>query len=494
VWLGLGPVESRLDTVWGGEVLGDVRFAVWADLAGAVRDFPVLGTGYGTLTHVEQLYRRRSHHASVIFEAAHNDYLEAAVEGGLPRLALSVLAVVLVLRLGWRALRRHAGKPAGNLVAGALFGFIAVALHSFGDFGLHVPAVAVLVTVLAAQLAALGAPDAEGSQGEARPLRVGGPAPLAALALAVALGWVLCAEGWKAARVEGLLRAAQAPGEGATPAARLPLFDEAVRLCPERADVRFETGQAYLLAYQAEREHAETQRWRRRALTELLAARDLCPLLGRAHLRLAASASYLGDEEPRAAHLRRAKRLLAFDPEVWYLAGLLELEDGRAEETWRSWRRSLELSDVHLGSILDRCAPLLDPTRVVEKVLPDRPGILLAAAHRLSPELGPPVRPLLERALELLAQGSNPGAQELWLQGEVRAALGDVQGALSCSEFALRLAPGRADWRYQYARLLRGRGRLKEARSQLMTVLDQEPGHQEARRLLEEVARGLAER
>ena len=61
--------------------------------------------------------------ADVIVDHAHNDYLEALVEGGLALFVPVVVAVVLVFRLGLRAVRRPEDRPVGGLVLGALVGF-----------------------------------------------------------------------------------------------------------------------------------------------------------------------------------------------------------------------------------------------------------------------------------------------------------------------------------------------------------------------------------
>ena len=85
------------------------------------------------------------------------------------------------------------------LIFCALFGFTTLVIHSFGDFGLHIPAITLLATVLSAHLCALGdtgresPPDAApGAAGEYR-LRLGRLAPLLGAGTSVVLGLALCA-------------------------------------------------------------------------------------------------------------------------------------------------------------------------------------------------------------------------------------------------------------------------------------------------------------
>ena len=61
-------------------------------------------------------------------------------------------------------MRRLEGQAAAGLVLGALFGFTTMVIHNFGDFGLHIPAIALLATVLCAQLAGLGRQDPESAR------------------------------------------------------------------------------------------------------------------------------------------------------------------------------------------------------------------------------------------------------------------------------------------------------------------------------------------
>ena len=86
-WFGFNALERRLATIWKGEVLQDGRAALWATCWPLVREFPVWGTGLGTFPYVEPLHRTADADRNMLNEHAHNDYLEALVEGGIPRLA-----------------------------------------------------------------------------------------------------------------------------------------------------------------------------------------------------------------------------------------------------------------------------------------------------------------------------------------------------------------------------------------------------------------------
>jgi O-antigen ligase/tetratricopeptide (TPR) repeat protein len=546
-WFGLGPIQARLATLWKGNALEDPRVPLWVDVLPAVKDFPLCGTGYGTFLYVELAYRTRTDSPDEGWTNAHNDYLEALVEGGAVRLLLSVLIIGLVYRLGWRALRRFEGRPTAGLVQGGLFAFTTVVVHSFVDFGLHVQAIAVLATVLAAHLAGLGAADPEPTP---RSLSLRWLFAPAGAVLAVALGAVLCVEGWRAARAYSLevaARAFEGQAEVGQQERRVALLERASRVAPEGVHFHLLAGQAYLDLYQTRLEQLEAREGVRDALGAVLAAgpwpglpaaggvlaavavrprveagppfrtrgergdlarsclvpglrhyleaRDLCPLMAKPHVRIGASVEWFQRADPRSVYLRRAKLALPHNAELWYLVGSLELMDHQEEQAWSSWRRSLEVSQQFLHPIVERAGGTLNTRELIDKVLPERAETVVAAADQLYPDADAGRRrPFLERARALLDGRRGPlGPADLHLRAGIEAALGDPAAALTSYQDALRLDPHQTAWRCEYARLLLRQGRLREAQRELRTVLVRQPGQPQARQLLEQVARELAE-
>jgi O-antigen ligase len=543
-WFGFHYVEERLATLWKGGALAESRLPLWSRSLPLVRDFPLLGTGYGTYQYVEPLHRAGSLDAELVYEHAHNEYLEALVEGGVLRLALSLLAIGLVYRLGLRAVRRHEGRPAAGLVIGGLFAFTTLVIHSVGDFGLHLPAVALLAAVLCAYLCGLG------SSGEPDPytLRLGGLGPVLGAAVAVAVGWVLLGEGWKDDRVQRLrlaaLRLGEHPPDAAARERKVALLAAAARLAPDYARLQYELGQAHYAWYEgvgegldemarvgdatqtalagtpgafaapvaapalaagwALREQvrggAEGRLFRDQwvpAVRHFLKARDLCPLLGKPQIRLAGNCDRLARADRPGAYLDRAKMVLTSDPEVWFRFGTQEFVEGRREQAWDSWRRSLELSDQYLPKILAASAPYLDGAALLDRLLPDQPDALLAAMAQLypTPEAAEQRKPFLEKALALLdRQGGLLTAEQYYQRGLILRELGQPTAALAAYRAALFQKPRQVGWRMELARLLIQEKQLREAQRELRTVLAQEPGNGDARKLLELVERRMAER
>ncbi len=132
----LGPgLERRL---WDAGPDWAKRAQIYSQTVEAIADAPLAGTGLGTF---ESVYRSRLE-AGVRPGArmAHNDYLEAALELGIPAAALLVcagLALAVGCGRGALARRRDAAVPAAGLAACVLVG-----AHSLVDFSLQIPAVA----------------------------------------------------------------------------------------------------------------------------------------------------------------------------------------------------------------------------------------------------------------------------------------------------------------------------------------------------------------
>lgn len=119
------------------------RFDVYERVGQALADAPVTGTGLGTFPDAFRWYQGR---VAGYWDYAHNTYLEAAMELGVP-VALCLLAAVggavLICARGLR--HRHRGRlyPALAVAAAVLLGS-----HALIDFSVQIPAVAVTFAAL----------------------------------------------------------------------------------------------------------------------------------------------------------------------------------------------------------------------------------------------------------------------------------------------------------------------------------------------------------
>ncbi|HMN20912.1 MAG TPA: O-antigen ligase family protein [Ottowia sp.] len=129
------------------EVRHTMAAATW-QAAGALWPW---GSGLGTFESVFPRYQPPA--TPVYVNHAHNDYAQMAMELGAPALLLVGLALALALRQlvllarALRAERRLSSELALRCLAG--LGVLALLLHSWVEFNMHIPALAIVASFLA---------------------------------------------------------------------------------------------------------------------------------------------------------------------------------------------------------------------------------------------------------------------------------------------------------------------------------------------------------
>jgi O-antigen ligase len=139
------------------------RQEIWRAAAQIWREHPWWGVGPAHFDYHFPAHRPPDPVLQARPIRAHNDYLNTLADWGIAGAAI-ITAAWVCLFLGvikmWRFVRRDdtaVGSKTSNRLAfvlGATVGLIAILLHSFADFNMHVPANAVLVVTLMAMLTA----------------------------------------------------------------------------------------------------------------------------------------------------------------------------------------------------------------------------------------------------------------------------------------------------------------------------------------------------
>jgi O-antigen ligase/tetratricopeptide (TPR) repeat protein len=543
-WLGPGRIDHQITERWRGGALED-RLPLWTAAWPLVGEFPVLGTGYGTFQFVEPIHRGVGAESlrMFTFDHAHNEYLEALVEGGIVRLALTLLAICLVYKLGIDNIRRLRNTPDAGLVTGGLCGFTTVVVHSAGDFGVHMPAIAILATVVAATLCIpLATSNTSRATSPTKPagsarsfFKILTPA-LGAVTLAIiALALMGDAYGRRLSQVYRTA-ANQIQRLRGSPELQIEYLKAVAALAPGSAEAQQDVGQKYLDVYEAELGRIENSAaaevssrhfllfpcgmqgfgsllsaaiggtsddllWQQRerqlenelerldlrpALQHYLLARDLCPLLVRPHLRLAAHQELLTNGDSQQQYWERAKFLAAQQPDVWYSAGLFDLGRGDTEGAWSNFRESLNRSPQFLSEILLQAKQQVSAEEILHKVLPETPSILLASANLLFPDAASPSRKVfLGKILEVLErQHAEATAETHRTKAVLLQSLQKSNDAVTAYRTALRLDAEHTDWRLELAELLVALNRYAEARHELILILARDPNHAAAKALL----------
>ncbi len=526
-WLGTGLVEKRFATLGTADAAA-ARWPLWQDAATLVPRTWGVGAGGGSFASLEGAVRGANRAGPIFtYDSAHNEYLEAVIEGGLPRLALTLLLAAGPLVVIGRGYRERHHRTVGPYLLGAWFGLAALALHAAVDFGVHMPAVAVAAVVVAGfgmsaavdpgfvparvRVWRVRSADAVATVFDpAAPVEVPtGPRDPAwhargvwAVAAGLTLGLAALAvvgEAQSRARADRLERAAEAhfwdadnPRRLAERAAR---YAERAAARPGDAAALFDAGQAALdaaafdawtagaavaggpLGFLRPPDAGRGAAWRD-GLAWLQRARAANAMLAKVHARLAVHAAGFAAGEPAATHFGRAKRLLPADPDLWYAAGLEAFRRGDDAAARADWSHSLTLSPRHVAGVVAAMRTRTSPDELRD-ALPRDPAVLLAAMDALYPDRVADAagRAAYLRDVLALTEGKpDPSAADLASLGECYEELGRPDEAATAMLRMYAANPEDAEVRDRYARFLEATDRFDEAVPLLEGLRRQRPG------------------
>ena len=144
-WVGFGRTAARFEQA--STEFGE-RMTAWRDTTTIIRDFPIVGTGFGGYGAAMLLYQTAGRQS--IYQQAHNEYLQILAEGGL---LVAIPAVIVI----WLLVRDIRHRFHGNdddttfwLRAGTVAGLIGIAVQSSLEFSLQMPGNALLCVVILA--------------------------------------------------------------------------------------------------------------------------------------------------------------------------------------------------------------------------------------------------------------------------------------------------------------------------------------------------------
>lgn len=145
-WIGLNPVLERFSFIPQEYASESGRPVVWKDTINLIKDFPILGTGLGTYVHIFPRYKTVK--AQVLYDHAHNDYLEFLSEVGIIGVSIVLVGIGLFTIKVIKRWRERRDPFVKGITLGGLTGIVAILLHSATDFNLHIPANALLLSII----------------------------------------------------------------------------------------------------------------------------------------------------------------------------------------------------------------------------------------------------------------------------------------------------------------------------------------------------------
>jgi O-antigen ligase/tetratricopeptide (TPR) repeat protein len=138
-WFGWGPIFERFERVKNAQGdISELRIEIWKDSRNIIRDFPVIGTGFGSFINIYPKYRTIS--GDGIADHAHNDYIELFSDGGAIAFLISVCFLLTLLYKSYRAFLKRHEIYSIYLFIGSIAGMLSILIHSITDFNLHIGA------------------------------------------------------------------------------------------------------------------------------------------------------------------------------------------------------------------------------------------------------------------------------------------------------------------------------------------------------------------
>jgi len=151
-WLGANRVLNRFSSYRAGELTANRRITMLKGTWHVFLAYPLVGCGLGTLVAVYP--RFEPYYDGKIVDHAHNDYVEVLAETGIAGGICLLAFVVLWLREARRPLVREQTSFSKAIHAAGVTACAGMAVHSFVDFNLHIPANGLVFLLMAALSAA----------------------------------------------------------------------------------------------------------------------------------------------------------------------------------------------------------------------------------------------------------------------------------------------------------------------------------------------------
>jgi hypothetical protein len=144
------PARARIATigVGGGDSSSSYRLRLWRDTLELVASSPLVGSGLGAYSDAVPRFKTAA--GNVRVEHAESDWLELLAEGGFMGGGLAVGGVAFVVASAWRNLCADVHRLSRAVRTGAVAGLVALCVHSFFDFNLHIPSNALLASLAGA--------------------------------------------------------------------------------------------------------------------------------------------------------------------------------------------------------------------------------------------------------------------------------------------------------------------------------------------------------
>jgi len=503
--MGFDVVYDRLATLGEFEEAQASRPQIRKDILTMVKKFPAFGIGLGTHSVVYPMFDRST--ISLLAAHAENEYAQAAEETGLVGLGILVIFAVLVWLNYARSIGRN--KPPICLAAYGLgFGLAAILVHSLSDFGQHVPANSVLSSLSCALLMVFAKKGGSGSEVNRR---VNAKAcKIVFVCMVLVWGWFIfeannarLAEGcWKKAlKIEKALAEKGWQGTDAEYADLLFLTAAASDYEPENIKYSY-----WLEVYRWHKvsSNATDSDTQEVSIPESLlpvvydvveklhAACRLCPTYGPAYSTVGQIEKFILGDDAGAKKIRLGFRLAPCDPTACFVAGKLDVLEGKTEESIEKFKKAVLLDRRLFRSVVDMYVNYLSrPDLAILAAGDDVDWLSYLTVVFEDMQYSDLAEQVCERIKKLLKQRCsqpNPPASAFASLGSIYRKQQDAESAIACYRRALTLNYGQVHWRLILAHLLAESEQIQESMHQARICLQLRPQLRAAEKLIAELS------
>ncbi len=473
------------------------RIDVVKDMLEPIRKFVIFGTGLGSHEVVYPMFQNVS--TGLEFAYAENEYAQLFEEMGLAGFVAMLGFGSFVCVCFVRALRMKE-QSLSTVVYGLGFGLAAILIHSFSDFGQHLPANTVLTVVFCGLIIVIGQKKKMTNAGGGNVLyaRIFRVALL--VVAAVIFGWALTGARL-AASAEGNWREAEAIREKIRVEginidksefrALLGFAGTAVEKQPGNVKYRqwFNTYRWWNVSRGADGVSGIDYEEVGRITEDLKNATLAAPSYGPIYCLLGQLQKFVLLEPVGEDNIEKGYRLESNDELTLFAAGYVDLLNARVDESMAKFKKSVEFGGIFFKEMVQIYIGRPEGGRlVIELASKDiarlKYVIGLLESYESLAEAAEAAKERLIAVMEERVVLAKAGAQELADLGSHYGNAGNYEKAIGYYKMALVKNYEYVSWRLQLAKVLADSGDVENAMRQCRICLRLSPGHKKATEML----------
>ncbi len=506
--LGFDAVYDRFETLQNFEGY-KFRWQSLKDIAVSFMHFPLLGTGLGTHSVVYPMYQHIN--TTLLFTHAENEYAQALEETGTTGLGILIIFGIII-SLSYLRNIRTTKLPIQSAAYGLGFGLLAILVHSFSDYGQHIPANAFLSAIFCALLVGLAGQN-KGKTSITKtitPLQISKGLRIAVL-LCICGIWLWAVIGannariaemhWKKAlRIKKGLADKDWQGTKSEYADLIFHADAATRYEPENKTYHYGLNlyRWYSITKTKDPDTdntivaEESMPLVSDIVNGLNKAIIICPTYGPSYSLAGQIEKFVFLNDAGAEKIRKGYLLAPCDPVACFVAGRLDVLEGKTENSIAKFEKALQIDSGLFKDIVNIYINYLSRPHLAISAAGDSIGRLRYVATVLEDmqysDLAEQARQKAKELLEIKCAQPNASAGDFAFLANVYGEQQVNEKAIEYYQRALELDYGQVHWRYKLARLLAESDRKSEALHEARVCVRLRPQFKAAERLVAELS------